>query len=370
MQLLKYLMASLLGVAAGCLLVEIGARLGRSVLPQTWQSLPALYQGAPALNDLYLYDDRLKFKLRPDLQSLLFAPFGADSGFTISTLSLGFMDIGFRTRPVPNGPINVAIGDSLTFCWTPEEDCWVHRLAQMSNEAFVNLGVPGYGGLQESQILEDYALALHPQRIVWAFYVNDLWDNARPDAVVTVDQWTWLERRSIVFGALRRLFDRPMSGDTSGNSHLWVTNVGASHKTFYDASVISHWLSDEALEQGWMVQREAVIRAKRLTDAAGVPLLIVLIPYREQIYFDEYRQFAPEMTAERIGRPYQLMRDLCAQRGIDVLDLFDTFVAHRSEQFTHHVDAHFNALGNTIMATAILQHLAQHRSPALGAASR
>jgi GDSL-like Lipase/Acylhydrolase family len=357
MRSLRYLFAPLLGLAAGCLLIETGARLGRNFLPATWQALPALHQGAPALNDLYLFDARLKFKLRPNLDSISYRPLGADSGFTIRTVSLGFPDIGFRSHPIAHLPVSVAIGDSFTFCWTALDDCWVQRLARLRDQDFVNLGVPGYGGLQESQILEDYALPLHPQLIIWGFFVNDLWDNVRPNAVVTVDRWTWLERRSVLFGALRMR----LNGATAsyGSNHLLVTETGARHKTFYDGAVISHWLSDEALEAGWAVQRDAVVRAKHLTDAAGVPLLIVLIPYREQIYFDEYRQFAPELTAERMDRPYQLMRDLCRQHDIDVFDLSATFAAHRAEQFTYPIDAHFNELGNAIMAAAIRRHLVQ-----------
>jgi GDSL-like lipase/acylhydrolase family protein len=360
-QPLKLLLAGLLGIAVGCILVELGARLWRDRLPTNWQALPALYQGPPALNDLFLYDDRLRFKLRPDLHGLSFQPLGADSYFSISTISLGFPEIGFRTHPIANHPAAVAIGDSFTFCWTAQEDCWVDRLARLTGRDVINLGVPGYGGLQEARIVEDYALPLHPQLIIWTFFVNDLWDNARPNAVIGVDQWTWVERRSVVFGALRRLVDHRARSDDLGNGQLWVHDGGTRSKIFYDPSVISHWLSDEALERGWVLQRDALMQAKRLSDAAHVQLLMVLIPYREQIYFDEYRQFAPGLTLERMQQPYQMMREFCQQNGVDLLDTFDSFVAHRSQHFTYPVDAHLNALGNRIMAEAILRHLAQHQ---------
>ena len=82
--------------------------------------------------------------------------------------------------------------------------------------------------------------------------------------------------------------------------------------------------------------------------------------FREQLYFEEYRIFAPELTWEEIDKPYQLMLEFCQENNIDVLDLADIFVNHKLEQFIYERDTHLNPLGNEIAADAIYEHLVSH----------
>ncbi len=292
-------------------------------MPKDWQDLPPLHQGPPTVNDLFVYDRDIDFKLAPNLKNLSYEPSGPESKFTVTTHSLGFNGIGFRDDGISGEPVNVAVGDSFTFCWASQENCWVELLEQKSGQDFVNMGTPGYGGFHEVYILEHYALKLQPHLLIWEFYVNDLYDNIRQDSPVTVDSWTWLERRSVTFSALRH-FVMPILPDhpaLSDSSWPWILDSGTTRSYFYYKSDIGKWLSNLALQEGWAVQQASLLQAKHLTVEAKAKLVVVLFPYREQLYFKEYQTFAPEFTQEKMNSPYQLMRDFCQKNNIEVLDL-------------------------------------------------
>ena len=52
------------------------------------------------------------------------------------------------------------------------------RLQELTGRPVANLGVAGYGTLQELKVLEKYALPLEPRLVAWFFFEgNDLDDD-------------------------------------------------------------------------------------------------------------------------------------------------------------------------------------------------
>jgi hypothetical protein len=70
-------------------------------------------------------------------------------------------------------------GDSYLEGWyVSDEQTVASRLAHLSGQSVANLGVAGYGTMQELLVLKDHALARKPNVIVWFFFEgNDLYDD-------------------------------------------------------------------------------------------------------------------------------------------------------------------------------------------------
>ena len=338
--------------------VELALRLVPALVPETWRDLPALRE-RPRVDDLFVYDEELGFKLSPSLDDVVHEPTHKDVRFSISTRSLGFRGVGFRDDGLTPGerPV-VVVGDSFTFCWTEMEDCWVELLESTGERDFVNLGAPGLGGAQEALMLERYGLALDPQLVIWSFFANDLHDNVRVGPAVRVDRWTWLERRSALFGALRRR--TPGLRQQAQPSAEPAFDDGVVRTTLYPEAAISSWVTGPALATGWQVQRSALTRAQALSVATGAPLVVVLMPFRELVYFDHYSEFAASLGAQDLARPYQLMRELCDELGVPVLDLNEVIARDPGRQVFYELDAHLNAEGNRVVANEIRRFLELH----------
>ena len=344
------------------LLLEVGLRLAPGLAPASWQELPALRK--PRVDDLFVYDSEMQFRLAPGLRGVRHAPSQKDVRFSVSTQSLGFGGAGFRDDGIsPTEPIAVVVGDSFAFCWTELEECWVELLESSSERDFANLGMPGLGGRQQWLVLERYGLPLEPDLVIWTFFANDLYDNVRLDSAVRVDRWTWLERRSVLFGAVRQVARQspprppPPPSMTRLKSSEPAFDDGVVSSTLYAEASLALWVGDQALGDGWQVQRDAVVSAFEASRRAGAQFAVVLMPFRELIYFDYYEEFAGDLASEDLLAPYHLMRRLCEDLEIPLVDGNEVMSARRSDQIFYRRDAHLNALGNRILAEEVERFL-------------
>ncbi len=84
---------------------------------------------------------------------------------------------GFRNASVVESPYLLVLGDSQTYgARVGRAEAWPQQLAALSGKPIYNMGVPGYGPVQEL-LLMSHAMTLRPQRVVAAFYSgNDLYD--------------------------------------------------------------------------------------------------------------------------------------------------------------------------------------------------
>ncbi|MBI5959193.1 MAG: hypothetical protein HY866_10690, partial [Chloroflexi bacterium] len=77
----------------------------------------------------------------------------AEVRFTVTTETLWDSRPAFRTRQelVDRYVDAVAVGDSFTFCFTDEADCWVHKLGQLTNRNIINLGITSTGSVSHQR---------------------------------------------------------------------------------------------------------------------------------------------------------------------------------------------------------------------------
>jgi len=86
---------------------------------------------------------------------------------------------GFRNPAALDRADIAIIGDSyVEGAYVSDEETVAVRLGELTHAKVANLGVSGYGTLQEEIIFDRYALPLHPRMVVWFFFEgNDLDDD-------------------------------------------------------------------------------------------------------------------------------------------------------------------------------------------------
>src|SRR5262249_18615199 len=127
---------------------------------------------------------------------------------------------GYRNPTEMEQASIVLIGDSYVEGWyVSDEQTVAAQLARRLGKCVANLGVAGYGTLQELRVLKGDALARKPKVIAWFFFEgNDLYDDQRfenflaapppskeetaprPEGLVHGDNWI---ERSFVINAFR-----------------------------------------------------------------------------------------------------------------------------------------------------------------------
>ena len=86
---------------------------------------------------------------------------------------------GFRNSKTMDHADIALIGDSyVEGYYVSDEETAAARLGELSGRPVVNLGVSGYGTLQEMEVFKKFALPLGPRFVAWFFFEgNDLDDD-------------------------------------------------------------------------------------------------------------------------------------------------------------------------------------------------
>lgn len=98
--------------------------------------------------------------------------------YRIRAGSAGHDSNGFRNENVPESVDIVTIGDSQTYgTLVPHRDAWPAVLRGLTGRSVYNMALGGYGPAQYYQLLIQKALKMHPEIIIFNFYLgNDLMD--------------------------------------------------------------------------------------------------------------------------------------------------------------------------------------------------
>ncbi len=257
----------------------------------------------------------------------------------------GVDDLGFRHPPVPIAkPAGVRrlviLGDSFAQGTAyPYRATFAGLLGEWLGERWqvINLGVSGWGTAQEYLALRDLGMAYEPDAVVLqTLPFNDVCNNAlalahlcdtedsyRPYFVIerpvlddggrlrlTWDQpWRARLRRSALFRLLERRVPAlappaPAAAGEGEDAEARSRAVVEFHRRHAEAAGVEHriglytLLPDErqppAVEEAWAVTERLVGEIAGLTEAAGVPLIAMAIPYADS--------FDPDWR-RRAGRP-------------------------------------------------------------------
>lgn len=309
-------------------------------------------------------DTELGYKYAPGLVNFP-VPFEDDTGgqtYPVSTVSLGYDEVGFRDDGLKGPAYAVVIGDSYASCASVTmPECWVELLEQQSGKDLANLGVVGYGPQQEERMLVRYGLPLHPKLVVWVFFANDLndawkFDQFGSEAATTGKFWqnpvtTWLAQHSALYtlGAFfwynRHLFYNLATTDTTAGPRdsnlVWW-------RTYTDLSV-------PEVAEGLALTQQSILQARQrlLAQDSTARFVVVILPYRELVY-------APAALQPQLDQLNQALGDFCEQQNISCIDLTPALrekaQAENASIYYRH-DIHLNRRGNQEVAEFLVKAL-------------
>ena len=190
---LKGALALTLSLVLAVLVVELIPRLlPQSLLPAKVRAVQRIYNARDSWKGMMRGDAELGFVLLPDLE--LEFP-SEDRSVSIRTAALNGFDIGYRQIGTSAPYDALALGDSFTFCDdSTAQDCWVRRLADLTDLSIATLGVNGYSNLAEARLLKKVGPSVSPKLLLVGFFPHDFKDNLHFRNWTESDSddyWTW-----------------------------------------------------------------------------------------------------------------------------------------------------------------------------------
>lgn len=290
------------------------------------------------------------------------------------TLRFTTDDRGYRNLQSRTAADIVLLGDSFVEGWyVSDTDTTAARLEQRMARPVANLGVSGYGTLQELDVLRRDALPLGPKLVAWFFFEgNDLYDDQEHENTllyledhdvgdlgfelgVGID-WPRFRRASLTRNAYRRLryLLHPLWPTPLG-AHTWFEDAaGARHLMAYQGYAALEYTDYERdrLETTFQAFRDGATAARAL----GAATVIFFVPMKYRIYGDLCERHPND--ACRTRTPWELPKQflaICAERGLTCVDLTAPMdeAAAAGELLYAPEDSHWNEAGHALVAEQV-----------------
>ena len=261
----------------------------------------------------------------------------------------------------------VLIGDSyVEGAYVSDDQTAARYLQALLSRPVVNLGVAGYGPMQELIVLKRDGVRFKPKVAIWFFFAgNDLYDDAGFEAFLKANHSTqgwrssW-KQRSFTLEVLRRLrrsMDPVLPNKAPYFGHLSVP--GESKQTIYFANYAAQpwtdWLSER-----WEKTRQALEQGVQFSRDQNLHLLFVFIPLKFWVYrpFVEFAADSPCRTWD-VWPINQLFADFCQSAEVPCLDLTKPLQdAVREGKMPYAIaDSHWSPYGHALVARMLFAEL-------------
>jgi len=335
-------------------MIEIAARLIPNLVPPEIKS--SIFQLDPPATAL-IPDPELGYKYAPNLVNYPAFATGSRYTYTISTVSLGYDEIGFRDDGINDEVFGVVIGDSFATCAGVQiEDCWVELLETQWQKDLVNLSVLGYSPQQEARMLRRYGLPLKPKMVLWVFFANDVKDAWRfnqfgSGAARHTNFWQnpvnrWLVQHSAVYA----------TGSFFWYNRFFFYNLArADDKALPRNPNYSWWLANTDLSipemvQGLTLTQQTLLTAYQDTTTPQTQFVVVILPFREQVY-------ASPPLQTQFDQLNNTLIQFLQQNNIPVLNLTPDLRNRANTALYFDEDIHLNIYGNRVVAELLYEKL-------------
>jgi hypothetical protein len=234
----------------------------------------------------------------------------------------------------------VLLGDSMVEGWyVSDAETVAVQLAERIQRPVANLGVAGFGTLQQLRVLKGDALRRTPKVVAWFFFEgNDLYDDQRftddlPAMAAERDQTDgsqsnvtrthgWRQRSFLLnsYRLIRRCSDPLIPTRAPYWANLRVAGLPAQRIYFFLYGGVP-WTAFE--EQRWAIARAALEEGVRLAADHKVKLLFVYVPTKYRVFRD-FVDVPPGSPMERWDVWHLLPRrfdDFCVQAAVPCVDL-------------------------------------------------
>ena len=368
-------------------IIEISALVGLLDFSHLFSLVSGEWSG-PSTN--FIKDRKLSFRRPPnnfwsgrprsDMSRAWNLPFRASTPQTFTTDSQGF-----RNRKNLQQADIVLIGDSyIEGHYVSDEQTCAEILGQHTGFSVANLGVSGYGMLQELEILQSYALPLNPQLVAWFFFEgNDLYDDQdfennmiyikknddfkNGDNIGKQDRnklskpfdikWKKFFKTSFTrnsFLLLRRLC-HPVVINGVTTFGWYRDNQGNLHRQYFYSNYAMLTFG-EYEKKRFGKTKETLRRAKEICQERNIQLVIFYIPMKFRVYGD-YCVFPPHSPCID-WQPWDLVTyftKFCVEEQIEFVDLTGPMrrAAETGNVLYAPEDSHWSIEGHVFVADLI-----------------
>ena len=303
----------------------------------------------------------------------------AEVRFTVTTESLWGSRAAFRTRQelVDQHVDAVAVGDSFTFCFTDEDDCWVQRLGSADRIGISSTWAsPARASVSHQRVLSTFGMPLQPPLVIWQWFGNDANEDyglAKLNGVTdvqstnpppSVPKYNWWDKNSAFYVLLKLYLGSEDEYDASLQFHDPEYAEQGDIKLAFGQPYL--WdafdMAQPTNQDGWARSQEAFRAARDMVEE--------LRRHPADRADADQRAGLPqhERTLTRRGQarpagqsPIHLMKDFCAQENLTCLDLLPILQDYADdEQIYYTTDMHLNARGNAILAETLAGWIDEH----------
>jgi len=297
--------------------------------------------------EFYDFDPEIAHALRPEQEA-----FTHDQ--PVSVNSRGLRDAEYAREPAAGVRRILALGDSQTFGnGLPLADTWPKQLERRLGAAaagplrweVLNAGIPGTDTWQHEILLRRLLAAYRAQAVVLAFYVNDVSPRWKPELrPERPSQRTNSGEKRLAYVLKRSVLVSLVL------ERLQVLHRGAEAEQGrdFEAYVLTGEPAPE-VERGWEQVERSLAGMKALCDARGIPLLLAVLPRRDQV-----------ANAQPARAYNERIAAIAARQGIPAADLLPdltaAFADHGPALFLAW-DGHNSALANRVIAEGLAARL-------------
>lgn len=270
------------------------------------------------------------------------------------------------------------IGDSYVEGWYVSDEQTTARYLQTHlGRPVVNLGVAGYGTLQEFLVLKQDAVRFRPKVVIWFFFEgNDLYDDQRfenyllkpfsekettasPKGFANEQGWTQQSFTLTLIRWLRRI----SASILPTHSPYFGRIVGPRKReqTVYFANYAAvPW--DEWMRRRWKKTRDTLTQGAEFSRARGIRLLFVFVPTKFRVYqpFMRFDDDSPCLEW-KVWPIDELFLTFCEAQNVPCLNLTTLFQeAVRDGRMPYAaVDSHWSPEGHSLVAQRLVTELRQ-----------
>lgn len=265
----------------------------------------------------------------------------------------------------------VLIGDSYVEGWyVSDEQTVASQLTTRLSRPVANLGIAGYGTIQEQHVLQGDAWNRRPQVIAWFFFEgNDLYDDQvhenylvgeppkeeeqtpHPEGLARNHGW---EKRSFFHNAFRwiRRWSHPLVPNRAPYWAYWQNPGGSLERVYFFDYGSVPWTEYE--ESRWARARASFEMGLAFAREQGIEVILVYVPTKYRVYRDVI-EVPPGSPLEHWDvwtmLPKQF-RNLCTSVSIPCIDLTDRFqqAIREGKRVYAPTDTHWSAEGHAIVA--------------------
>lgn len=331
---------------------------------------------------------------------------------------------GYRNEGRPRTADIVVLGDSQTYGPSDPRDAWPRILSTRLQRTVYNMALPGYGPGQ-SLLQLDEALSLRPTWAIEAVYLGNDFHDAfliarrhpelaagvpailkehaealeaeRPFYKDTAALFTpdfersaptfaglgrlWASKHLKLYGLLRAVKHRVTGPDappplfsrqfataaqalTSPRQREFASVFdGGQWRTILTAPYRARPMDDRdpRIRMGLMVVQHALARMQTRCRAAGVKLLVVLIPTKESVFWPLVSDPAAHPRLQNLVEDEaRLKRRLISEmrvNGIESLDLLEALRSSSVQPYFEDADSHPNRAGHRVIASRVAEYL-------------